>query len=387
MKHKKRIYLDYAAATPLDPRVLQKMMPFLEKDFGNPSSVHEEGRQAKSVVEQARKEVAGILGAAPDEIIFTGSGTESAALALMGTMHMYPHGHIVTTALEHAAVLENVPYLRNRTYAATVVDAGKDGAVQPKHIADALRKETVLVSVVYVNSEVGSIKPLSAIARIVRKERQRRKEAGENMPLYFHTDACQAAEYMPLFVPRLGVDMLTLNGSKIYGPKGIGVLYKRRGIQLAPLWKGGGQEHNLRSGTEHVAGIVGFAEALRIAEKRKQKEYARMVRLQRYFINQLRRLVPQAVLQGPSAGALRVPHNINAAVPGISAETLVLYLDEHGVAASSGSACASNRHGSDAKTKSEGVRFTMGRHTTHADIDYAVSAFRDSIETLKPFHT
>ncbi len=375
----KRVYMDYAAATPLDPRVLKKMMPYLGERFGNPSSLHAEGRLAKEAIDSARKDIAKALSVLPDEIIFTGSGTESAALALYGIAKKYPTGHIITTLLEHAATIENVYALQKEGHRATIVDAEKNGVVNSKQIEIELQKNTVLVSVVYVNNEIGSIQPLSNIARMMRKERNRRKAAGEHAPLYFHTDACQATEYMPLFIPRLGVDLLTINASKIYGPKGIGVLYKRRGIEIAPFWEGGGQEQGFRSGTEYVAGIVGFAEALQLAEKRKQKECARMARLQQYFLKEIYRLMPRAVLQGPPLGMSRIPNNINIIIPNVSTQTLVLYLDERGVAASAGSACASNKK----NAKEEGMRFSMGRHTTRADIDYTVSALCDSIEILK----
>ncbi|TSC72209.1 MAG: cysteine desulfurase [Parcubacteria group bacterium Gr01-1014_70] len=378
---KKRVYLDYAASTPLDTTVLKKMMPFLKDDFGNPSSIHAEGRKAKEAIDFARKGVAAILQVSPDEIIFTGSGTESVALALWGVARMHSSAHIIISSVEHPAVTENAKFIQEQKHHVTTVEADEAGIVDPKHIASAIRMDTVLVSIMYVNNEIGSVEPIADIARVVRNERQRRKKAGEHVPLYFHTDACQAAEYLPIGVPKLGVDVLTLNASKIYGPKGIGMLYKRRDVEIAPLWKGGGQEKGFRSGTEYVAGIVGFAEALKIAEKTKQEEYTRMAHLQNYFAKKIMRAVPQAKLQGPPLGTLRVPNNINIIVPDISAETLVLYLDERGVACSSGSACASNVNR--AKTKvGEGVRFTMGRHTTRADIDYTVRALCDSIRIL-----
>src|SRR3989338_4277475 len=368
MKHKKRVYMDYAAATPLDPRVLKKMMPYFVTQFGNPSSLHAKGRLARKVIDSARKDMAGMFSVLPDEIIFTGSGTESAALAIWGVIKKYPSAHLITTSIEHAAVLENVHALQEEKYYVTMVDAEPNGVVDPNRIAAALRKDTVLISVMYVNNEIGSIQPLSDIARVVRKERNRRKQAGEGTPLYFHTDACQAPEYMSISVPHLGVDLLTLNASKIYGPKGIGLLYIRRRIAIEPLWQGGGQERGLRSGTENVGSIVGFTEALCITEQKKKKEHPRMSKLQQYFLKEIKRLIPQAILQGPSLGILRVPNNINIVVPGVSAETLVLYLDKRGVAVSAGSACASNKQ----TAEKEGIRFTMGRHTTRADIDYTM---------------
>ena len=371
--------MDYAAATPLDLGVLKKMTPFLGLQFGNPSSLHREGREAKKAVDLARRDIANTLSVLPDEIIFTASGTESVALAIHGIANSFPKGHIVTTSVEHAAVLENVHVLQKGKHPVTIVDAHADGIVEPKDIDSAIRKDTILVSTIYVQNEIGAVHPLANIARVIRRERNRRRAGGEKTPLYFHTDACQAPEYMPMIIPRLGVDLLTLNGSKVYGPKGVGLLYKRRGVELVSLWQGGGQEQNLRSGTENVAGIIGFAEALHIAEQQKKKEHARMTGLQEYFLKKITQLVPQAKLQGPPAGPLRVLNNVNISLPGMSAQTLVLYLDERGVAASSGSACASNK-----KTdRSEGVRFTMGRHITRADIDYTIQALCDSIKVLR----
>lgn len=380
MKLKERTCMDYAAATPLDPRVLKKMMPYVTARFGNPSSLHAEGRFSRDAVDSARKDIAGMLSVLPDEIICTGSGTESAALAIRGIARKYPAAHFITTSIEHAAVLENMRTLQKERYHVTIVDPEQNGVINPNRIASALQKNTVLVSVMYVQNEIGSVQPLSDIARAIRKERTRRKQTGEHVPLYFHTDACQAPEYLPISVPRLGVDLLTLNASKIYGPKGIGLLYKHRGVALEPFWQGGGQEQNIRSGTENVAGIVGFAEALRIAERKKKKEYTRMTKLQQYFLKEIHRLIPRAVLQGPPPGALRVPNNLYISLSGISAETLVLYLDHRGVAASTGSACASNKQ---TAKEEEGVRFTMGRHTTRADIDYTMHALCDSMNILR----
>ena len=371
--------MDYAAATPLDSRVLQKMLLFLGSQFGNASSIHQEGRRAKEALMSARRDIAHICSVLPDEIIFTASGTESVALAIHGIANSFPKGHIITTSVEHAAVLENVYALKKEKHPISIVEAAPDGIVAPQKIAAALRNSTVLVSVIYIQNEIGAVQPLADIARVIRRERNRRRANGEKTPLYFHTDACQAPEYMPMNIPRLGVDLLTLNASKVYGPKGVGLLYKRRAVELIPLWLGGGQEKSLRSGTENVAGIIGFAEALRIAEQQKKKEHARMTGLQEYFLKKITQLVPEAKLQGPPAGSLRVLNNVNVSLPGMSAQTLVLYLDERGVAASSGSACASNK-----KTdKSEGVRFTMGRHTTRADIDYTMQAFCDIIRLLQ----
>jgi cysteine desulfurase len=382
VKHKKRIYLDYAAATPIDPRVIKKMTPFFSDMYGNPSSIHEEGRKVRAAIEQARKKIAHILAVQPHEILFTGSGTESIALALHGVTSAIPDSHILVSSGEHAAVLENAKYITQKKATITQIEPEDDGGITPKKIADAITKDTVLVSVMYINNEVGVVQPIREIARVLRKERSRRIVADNKRPLYFHTDACQAAEYASLSIPQLGVDLMTLNASKIYGPKGVGLLYVRKGISLAPLWKGGGQEQGIRSGTEHVAGITGFSEALQIVENKKQKEYKRVSALQAYFIASLQRIIPQCKINGPLPGARRSPNNIHITIPGITAETVVLYLDKKGIAASTGSACESNSTISHNRYF-DGVRFTMGRYTTRNDIDYTIQALCDTIQVLR----
>lgn len=378
----KRVYLDYAAATPMDNAVFKKMAPFYSTIYGNPSSIHQEGRRAKQAIDKARSEVARILSARPDEIIFMGSGTESAAFALYGIATAYPKTHIITTSLEHAAVLKNIHELAVKGYRVSIVDPDSNGVIDPKKITAAIKKDTVLISIMYVNNEIGSVQPIRDVARSIRKERDRRIKAGEETPLYFHTDACQAAEYMPLSVPQLGVDLMTLNASKIYGPKGIGMLYKRRDISLMPLWQGGGQEKGMRGGTEYVAGIVGFAEALKITEKRKKKEYARIQKLQSYVIKEIHQTMPRVMVNGPPVGEMRVPNNIHITVPHISAETLMLYLDEKGVSASTGSACNADSPVSENKSQN-GIRFTMGRYTTIRDVQYALKALYNSVQLLQ----
>lgn len=387
-----RVYLDYAAATPLDPYAAKKMRRFLTSLYGNPSSIHEEGRIARHVVENARQTIADILGARPSEIIFTGSGTESIALALYGIMGMYPSTRFVTTAIEHPAIVENMRALKRHGYGVSMVETDATGIIDLKHLALSLTPDTTLLSVQYVNNEIGSVQPLSEIMRIVRRERTRRKKTDEALPLWFHTDACQAAEYHPLNVEKLGIDLLTLNASKVYGPKGVGMLYKKKHVPLQPLWEGGGQEQRFRGGTENVMGIIGFAAALDRAHIRKQKERARMERLQHYFFTQLQRMVPSAVLNGPSLGSSRTQNNVNISIPGITTETLAVYLDVKGIAASTGSACAQRDTGASYdildvppadNLSKRGIRFTMGRHTTQHDIDHTMQALCDSVRLLQ----
>jgi cysteine desulfurase len=379
----KRIYADYAAATPLESSVEREMQKYAGIIYGNPSSLHTEGRRAKKAVERARKTIADILGICADEILFTGSGTESAALALYGVMAQFPSAHMVTSAEEHAAVLANARALQQKGISVSLAPSNAQGIVDKKALQDALRPQTTLVSILYVHNETGAVNPLRAIARIVRKERTRRRNAGELLPLYFHTDACQAAELFPLAVPQLGVDLMTLNASKIYGPKGIGLLYKRRGIPLEPLWRGGGQEQGLRSGTENVSGIMGFAKALQLAEQKKKREYARLTRLQAMFIRELQKAIPHLQVNGPPLGENRSPGNIHISIPGIEPELLALYLDKKGIAASTGSACDALREPLPAEKTREGIRLTLGRNFMLRDAFYTIEALRGIVTLLK----
>lgn len=388
----KRVYMDYAAATPMDTEVLKAMLPFFKTQYGNPSSIHTEGRVGDAAIAKARKSIADVLGMRPPEIIFTGSGTESIALAIQGVMALHRGAHMITSVAEHSAVLENAAMVEKTESCVSYIPVTRHGIVDMRLLAKSIQKDTVFISIAYINNEIGTIQPLSKIAKIIRKERNRRKAAREPLPLWFHTDACQAGEYAPLRLDALGVDMLTLNASKLYGPKGVGLLCKRATIGLQSLWAGGGQEQGLRSGTENVAGIVGFAKALEIADKNKIKERQRMTILQEYFLRALRRAVPDAELNGPLPGNERSCNNVNIYIPDISGETLVLYLDEQGIAASTGSACLL-REGelsrailsvSHSETRAaQSIRFTLGRHTTRSNIERMVGVLHNAITILR----
>ncbi|TSC80163.1 MAG: cysteine desulfurase [Parcubacteria group bacterium Gr01-1014_29] len=384
--------MDYAAATPLDKEVRKAMLPFLRTQYGNPSSIHAEGRAADAAIAKARKSIADVLGMRPPEIIFTGSGTESIALAIQGVMNLHHGAHMVTSEAEHSAVLENAAMVEKIGSRVTYIPVTRYGIVDMRLLAKSIQKDTVLISIAYINNEIGAIQPLSEIANIVRKERNRRKVVRELLPLWFHTDACQAGEYAPLRLDALGVDMLTLNASKLYGPKGVGLLCKRTTVGLQPLWGGGGQEQGLRSGTENIAGIVGFAKAVEIADRNKIKERHRMTKLQEYFLRALKQAVPDIELNGPPLGNERSCNNVNIYIPGISGETLVLYFDERGIAASTGSACLSREGGlsrailslSQSETRAvQSIRFTLGRYTARSDIDGAVHVLRNARVLLR----
>ncbi len=387
-----RIYLDHAAATPLDPRVFAAMEPFMTKEFGNGSALYREGVVAKNTILEARKKIAEILYAHPDEIIFTGSGTEGNNFAIQGVIKSAREKwgekkpHVITSAIEHPSVLLVCKALERWGVAVSYVGVDGNGIIKLDELKKALRKETVLVSVMYANNEIGTVEPIHEIAKIIRAWRKQ----NETPFPYFHTDACQAANYLSLHVERLGVDLLTLNGSKIYGPKGMGALFVRRGVPLSPLMYGGGQERELRPGTENVAGIVGLTEALKIAEKIKEKESKRLTTLRNHFISSVLNKIPGALLNGDPI--MRIPNNMNISIPGIESDYLIIELDAHGISASARSACKSmDEEGSHVimalgrgtiGTES-GVRFTLGRSTTKKDTDYVIGVLPQLVKKLK----
>ncbi len=387
----KRIYLDNSATTPVDKRVEKAMRPYLRKEFGNPSALYKEGVMAKGAVELSRRTVAESLSAQPDEIIFTGSGTESDNLAIMGIFgrptSKFGKSHIVTSVIEHPAVLEVCKALEQDGAAdVTYVGVDERGTVDPKEIKEALRKETVLVSIMYANNEIGTVQPLREIAKVIRGWK---KIHGSQYP-YFHTDACQATNYLDMNVLRLGIDLLTLNGSKIYGPKGIGALYIKRGTNIAPIIYGGGQEGGLRSGTEDVPAIVGFAQACKSTEEIKEKETARLTDLRDYFIKELLLSIPGSILNGDKKE--RLPNNINISIPNIDSEQLVIELDAKGVATSARSACKSRDYGSSyviialgrkPLENEGGIRFSLGRDTKKKDIDYVLKIMTKIVEKIQ----
>ncbi|MDO8435308.1 MAG: cysteine desulfurase family protein [bacterium] len=375
------IYLDHAAATPVRPEVLEAMLPYFTEKFGNPSAMYAAGREARIAVDDARAQIAAILGCADSEIIFTGSGTESDNLALFGAMRALSslrgarkgdvaipasQGHLIVSAIEHHAVLEPACALEKEGFEVTYLPVDRDGFISLDELHEALRDDTTLVSIMYANNEIGTIQDIPAIAAVLKERKQK---------IYFHTDACQASGYLDLDVKKLGVDLMTLNASKIYGPKGIGVLYVRRGTPLQPLIVGGGQEGGMRSGTENVPAIVGMAKALELAQKEREQESARLTKLRDEFIEAILKAIPGATLNG--LPTKRLPNNINITIPGVESEVLLMRLDEADISASTGSACAAGAIEpshvllalglSKQETKSS-VRFTLGRETMKADL-------------------
>lgn len=360
----KRIYLDHAATTPVDRRVIEKMLPFWSENFGNPSSVHFWGQAAKEAVHSSRMEIAESLNCNPEEIVFTSGGTESINLALKGVAAVQGKGHIITSKIEHHALLEPLKQLAEQGFEITFLDVDQKGFVKPEDVAAALRDDTFLVSIMYANNEMGAIQPISEIGAIT-------KAAG----VLFHTDACQAAMSLDLDVEKLNVDLLTINASKIYGPKGVGLLYVREGANIEPLISGGGQEMELRGGTENVPAIVGFAEALKLITTDQEIENKRLMEMRTALIKGLLERCEEAVINGPLDH--RLPNNVNCSFPGIEGESLLLRLDMEGVGVSSGSACTSNdlepshvlkAMGLDDERVFGSIRFTFGKNNHIKDI-------------------
>jgi len=397
----KQVYLDYAATTYLDPRVLQKMKPYLTTSFGNASSLYSLGREAKVAIDNSRQDVAKVLGASAQEIIFTGSGTESVNLAISGISHAYgstrasttelsrmsspqSKNHIIVSKIEHKAVLESAKKLEKEGFKITYLNVDSSGIVKLDELKKSLTKKTILVSIMYANNEIGTIQPIKEISEIIKNFRK------DNILPAFHTDACQAAGALPLNVKDLGVDLLTLNGSKIYGPKATGCLYVNKNYRIEPLIVGGNQEMGLRAGTENPALIVGFSEALKLAEKLRKTESRRLIDLRDYFIKNILKVIPHSRLNG--SPQKRLPNNINLSLPGAEGESLILMLDQYGIFASTGSACTSTdltpSHvlialGLEETLAHDSLRLTLGRKTTKNDLDYVLKILPKVVGNLR----
>ena len=373
------IYLDHAAATPLDPAVLAAMQPYFSDVFYNPSATYLPARQAREVLEDARGRVAHWLGARPTEVIFTAGGTEGNNLAIAGIMANFPNCSVTVSGIEHESVL--APAQR---FNCSVALATEQGRVDIDDLRQKISPNTVLVSVMYANNEVGTIQPLRHISAMLAEIRAERIKAGNKTPLYFHTDACQAANYLGLSVASLGIDLMTLNGGKIYGPKQTGVLYAASHVKLSPIIRGGGQERGLRSGTENVAGAVGFATALDVAQTMRQNEAARLNEVKNGAIRLLYQKIPGVIINGSLK--YRLPNNIHLTLPGFDNERVLLQLEERGFLAAAGSACSASSEepshvlsamGIAHEAAQSSLRITMGRATTKADMEKFIQALTD----------
>ena len=375
------IYLDYAAATPLDPRVEAAMQPYLTEHFYNPSSTYLAGRQVRQAIEGARERVAHWLGARSSEIIFTAGATESINLAIHGVLRQFPEANMVVSPIDHDAVLSSA-----RHYAHHVATVSSTGLIEPAELESIIDDHTVLLSIGYANNEIGTIQPLRDVARIVASVRAKRRAAGNALPLYLHTDASQAAGYLDLQVARLGVDLLTLSASKIYGPKQTGTLFVKAGIQLAPLINGGGQERNLRSGTENVPGVIGLATALDLAQSERKAVGVSHALLRDELQHRLQAAFPDLVVNG--AHKKRLPNNLHVSWPGIDGERLVMLLDERGVQAATGAACAASKQtashvlraiGLEEELLAGSLRLSIGAPTTSVEIDRAATIIVEGV--------
>lgn len=386
---KTTIYLDHAAVTPTHPEVVDAMYKIERQKLGNPSSMHMKGKVARDLVEAARQSVADAMGAHPDEIIFTSSGTESDNLAVLGVSRAHKnHGkHIISCVTEHPAVLETLRYLKEKEgFEVTLLEVDEFGRVGVDAVQKALRKDTILVTIMYANNEIGTIHPIAEIGRMIQKYRQ---DQGGAYPL-FHTDACQAFGYLDMRIEALHVDLMTVNASKICGPKGVGALFVKRGVRIAPLMFGGSQERRLRPGTENVVGIVGFAKAVELVREDREGEAQRLSRLRDWFIDEVQSRVLKTRLNGhPSE---RLPNNVNISFLDVEGEALLLYLDAHGICASSGSACTSEKLDPSHVIVALGVpfavahgslRFSFGRETTKKELEYVLEVLPEIVEKLR----
>lgn len=377
-----RIYLDYAAATPVDPRVERAMRPFLRAHFGNPSSVHAEGRAARAAVDAARRDVAQAIGARPDEVIFTNGVTEAINIALSGVLKASGDmRHVVTVATEHHAGLR---VLERDGVEVTIVPVDADGVVKVDAVLAAIRPDTALVSVMHANNEIGTVAPIAEIGKAIEKLRRTTKRA---YPV-FHTDAAQSPQFLAVDVQQLHVDLASFSGQKMYGPKATGALFVKTGTPITSILFGGGQEHGLRPGTENVAGIVGFAKALTIATAERLRVTSKVAAL----ADRLRKgLLVTPGTRCNSSADQRLPNIVNISFSGVDGEALVMYLDQHGVAVSSASSCTgaqSISHVLRALGLSDdgvkgSVRFSLGRATTRKDIDRAIAAVHEILAILK----
>jgi cysteine desulfurase len=363
----KQIYLDYAATTPAAPEVVQAMMPYFNEAFGNPSAIYSYGQEAKSAIEEARAKVASLMGARNEEIVFTSGGTEADNFAIKGVAfaNKKKGNHIITTAIEHHAVSESCRFLAKLGFKITYLPVDNYGLVDPDDVKKAINVKTILISVMHANNEVGTIQPIAEISKIA-------KEAG----VYFHTDAVQTIGHIPADVNELGVDLLSMSAHKLYGPKGIGALYIRKGTKLVSFMHGGGQERGRRASTENVPGIVGFGKAAEMATREMNEEAERLTHLRDKLITDILKKIDNIRLNGHPLK--RLPNNVNISVSFVEGESMCLNMDMAGICASTGSACSSGSlepshvllaMGVDHVQAHGSLRFTLGKWTTNEEIE------------------
>ena len=377
----KRIYMDHSATTPLDPQVLQAMLPFFSEKFGNASSLHSFGLEAKEALEDSRERVAKLLGADPEEIVFTSGGTESDNLALKGIARRNRGlgRHIITTQMEHPAILETCRKLGKEGFEVTYLPVTSQGLVEPAALEAAIRPDTILISVMHANNEVGTIQPIEEIGRIAAEK-----------DIYLHSDAVQSVGKIATDVNALGVDLLSLSAHKLYGPKGVGALYIRRDTKIESIMQGGGHERGLRSGTENIPGIVGLGRAAELCRERMDADGQRLTKLSARLAGEVLEKIKDAWVNGSMKR--RLPGSLNFGFKYVEGESLLLFLDSKGIAVSTGSACSSHKlepshvllslglkpeecHGS--------LRITMGRSNTEEEVDYVASCIVEAVDRFR----
>ena len=375
------IYMDHSATSPVDPEVFEAMTPYFTEGFGNASTLYKLGRDAKMAMETARKQVASLINAEPKEIIFTSGGTESDNIAIKGTVYRLKNkgNHIITSNIEHPAVTETCKYLEKNGFEVTYVPVDKEGLVHPEDVEKAITDKTVLITIMHANNEIGTIQPIAEIGKIAREH-----------GIYFHTDAVQSVGKIPVDVKSMNVDMLSLSSHKLYGPKGIGALYIKKGVRLEPIIHGGGHERGLRPGTENVPAIVGLGKACEISEKNLDKDMEHLKKLRDKLIDSVLEQNEEAYLNGHRTQ--RLPGNVNFRFTGIEGESLILHLDSKGIAASTGSACSSIKLEPSAVLMAIGLkeveahgslRLSLGRENTEEDVDYTIKAIKEVVDTLR----
>ena len=377
----RNVYLDYSATTPVKEEVLKEMIPYFTEKFGNPSSLYDMGLESKEAVEKARQQVAALINADPSEIYFTAGGTEADNWAVFGTAEKFraKGNHIITTKVEHHAMLHSCAYLEKEGYDVTYLDIDKDGRVDLKQLEDAITDKTILISIMLVNNEIGTIEPVKEAAAIAKKHK-----------ILFHTDAVQALGNVPIDVKDMGIDMMSMSSHKIYGPKGIGALFIRKGVRIDNYMHGGAQENNRRAGTENLAGIVGFGKAAQLAKENFDAHVKHSSQMRDYLKDRILSEIPDTFVNGTMDG--RHPGNLNVTFEYIEGESILLLLNQFGISVSTGSACSSKSLEPSHVLAALGVpdemihgtvRFTVGDMTTKEDIDYVVDNLKTVVARLR----
>ena len=391
-KNKENLYFDYASTTPVDPRVLKTMLPYFNDKFGNCASLHSFGVEALETLKQSRKTIAKSLNAKPQEIIFTGSATESNNLTLKGIAFAKKKGHIIISSIEHACITETAKWLAknpclsaDRGFKITIIPVDKNGIVNPNDVKKAIKKDTILVSIIHANNEIGTIQPIAEIGKICRQKK-----------ILFHTDAAQSFGEIPIDIKKMNIDLLTASSHKMYGPKGAALLYVKNGVKIQPILHGGEQEFSLRSSTVNIPAIVGFSKAVEICQKEMGKESNRQTKLRDKIIKKILKTIPRSYLNGDAKN--RLPNNINVRFDAVEGESITARLNQLGIAVSTASACASPKFepshvllacGLKPEQAHSAIRITLGRFTKEKDINYLIKSLKKVVSDLRrisPFY-